>query len=113
MCCYEREAFTPNTTITATTAQDGCTMASVDCESDGDKAKMVFKIVNNCQKLSTENQMDELEGKVDLVVEKVGAIEGKLEAFERNLDAVEGKVDDLKNMLVQYIDKTGNLIIYI
>merc|ERR1719427_2238603 len=37
VCCYEREAFTPNTTITATTTQDGCTTSSTECRLDGNK----------------------------------------------------------------------------
>ena len=84
-------------------------MASVQCQSDGDKAKIVFKMENNCLKPSTENQMDELEEKVDTVVDKVGAIEGKLEPLEGKVDDVDGKVDDLNQMLEQLIDKTGNL----
>merc|ERR1711892_1003825 len=65
VCCYEREAFTLHTTITATTTQDGCTTSSIECRLDGNKAKMVFQVENNCPKHLMENQMDALEGKVD------------------------------------------------
>ena len=82
MCCYEREAFTPNTTITATTTQDGCTTSSIECRLDGNKAKMVFQVENNCPKHFMENKMDALGGK---------------------MDALEGKVDSLIQLVEQQI----------
>ena len=50
VCCFEREAFPPNTTITAITTKDGCTKSSMECIPDGDKAKMVLKLENSCNK---------------------------------------------------------------
>merc|ERR1719508_158799 len=63
VCCYENEAFQPNTLITTTTAQDGCTTTSMVCMLDGNKARMVFNVENNCAKQLAENKKDELEGR--------------------------------------------------
>ena len=119
MCCYEGEAFTPNTTITATTTQDGCTTTAIYCRMDGDKAKMEFKVENNCHGHLMENQKDALGGigKVDTVKGKMDAVEGKVDALEGKVDkvegkmvAVEGKVDILIKLLEQQISKSGNSI---
>ena len=96
MCCYEREAFTPHTPITATTTQDGCTTSSIECRLDGNKAKMVFHVENNCPIHLMENQINALEGKVDVLEDKV--------------DSVEGKVDFLIQLVEQQTVKTGKLI---
>ena len=48
VCCYEGDAFTPNTTLLTTTADDGCTTAYIECRKDGHRAEMVFKVQNDC-----------------------------------------------------------------
>ena len=50
-----------------------------------------------------ENQMDTLEGELD-------TLEGKVDAIEMKVDEVEGKVDVLKELVDQYLSKTGNRI---
>ena len=57
VCCYNDEAFPPNTTITATT--DGCTEASIECRSDGNKARMVLN-VDSTSCLTVEQQLREV-----------------------------------------------------
>eukprot|EP00092_Neocalanus_flemingeri_P010981 GFUD01011824.1.p1 GENE.GFUD01011824.1~~GFUD01011824.1.p1 ORF type:complete len:447 (+),score=101.01 GFUD01011824.1:59-1399(+) len=60
VCCYEREAVTPNKNIITTTSQDGCTTTTLDCTLDDGQAKMVFSAENSCPKPATENQIEEL-----------------------------------------------------
>ena len=114
MCCYEREAFTLQTTIIVTTAQDGCTTTAIKCRMHGNKAKMDFQMENSCPKHLMESQVDELERKVDSLEVKVDTLEDKVETVEDKVgavlgkvDVVEGKVDMLKQLVCQNISKTG------
>ena len=115
MCCYEGEAYTPNTSIMATTSQDGCITSSIECGIDGNTAKLVFQVEKNCPKSLEANQMDKLEWKMNTVARNVADLEytvnGKLDALEGKMDMVVRKVDDLAQMLEQHIAKSGNLIV--
>merc|ERR1719153_1322247 len=39
LCCYEGQAFSPNTTVTTTMSEDNCVKASVNCMVDRGNAK--------------------------------------------------------------------------
>ena len=106
VCCYEGEAFTPNTTITATTT--GCIMTSIQCREDGNNAKMVLQVENTCQRLLEGKQMNELEDKLDTIEDeldtvghKLDRIEVNVDAFEEKLEVVEEKLDGLKQLFTQ------------
>merc|ERR1711892_597592 len=59
-CCYNREPYQKNTTITTTVTDDGCVKATIECEEDGDKATMILHTENYCVDHSTVEQVAEI-----------------------------------------------------
>jgi len=109
-CCYEGEAFPPNSIITAVIAEDGCTRTTIECRPDGNKAKMVLNVENNCPAPLVVNSLDELEGMINKIEGKLETVEGKVETVEmklltvdRTVDKVEEKLDALMEMLQENI----------
>ena len=61
MCCYERVAYTINTTISSSMSEDGCVKAVINCvEETPGNAKMVVSMTNYCEDYATEDQVEEL-----------------------------------------------------
>ena len=58
LCCFNKQPYFPNTTITAT--EDGCATAIVYCKQEDDVATAVLQVENNCEEHSTEEQVQEL-----------------------------------------------------
>ena len=58
LCCYDREPYQKNTTITS--AEDGCVKATIKCDEDGDKAMMILHTENYCEDHSTVEQVAEI-----------------------------------------------------
>eukprot|EP00092_Neocalanus_flemingeri_P017335 GFUD01018750.1.p1 GENE.GFUD01018750.1~~GFUD01018750.1.p1 ORF type:complete len:194 (-),score=32.26 GFUD01018750.1:135-716(-) len=71
VCCYQRQAYTPHTIITATTAQDGCTTSSIECRLDSGNAKMIVQVENSCPIAS----QDQFEGLQDMLKEQMSEID--------------------------------------
>jgi len=83
LCCYERKAFTINTTISSTMSRDGCVKADIDCvEEILGQAKMILSIKNYCEEYATEEQMEEI--KELLIRQKEGGA-GYQEWDEKNI----------------------------
>ena len=60
LCCYDREPYQKNTTITSTVTEDGCVRATTKCGEDGDKAMMILHTENYCEDHSTVEQVAEI-----------------------------------------------------
>ena len=59
-CCYDREPYPKNTTITTTVTEDGCVKATIECAEDLDKAMMILHTENYCEDYSTAEKDAEL-----------------------------------------------------
>merc|ERR1711892_598182 len=60
LCCYDRDPYQKNTTITSTVTEDGCVKARIECEEDGDKAMTILHTENHCEDHSTVEQVAEI-----------------------------------------------------
>merc|ERR1712055_337674 len=61
LCCYERTAYTINTTISSSMSKDGCVKADIDCvEEIPGQAKMILSMKNYCDGFATQEQMEEI-----------------------------------------------------
>jgi len=61
LCCYERTAYTINTTISSSMSKDGCVKADIDCvEEIPGQAKMILSMKNYCEEFATQEQMEEI-----------------------------------------------------
>jgi len=60
ICCHERIAYKPNKIISTSTAEDGCTVLTIECKEEGNVAKTVVRQTSNCPKPSSEDQVEEL-----------------------------------------------------
>ena len=58
ICCYNRQPYHPNTTITAT--EDGCATAVIYCTQEDDVANVVLQVENKCGEHSTNEQVQEI-----------------------------------------------------
>ena len=58
LCCYNKQPYLPNTTITAT--EDGCAKAVIYCRQEDNVATVFLEVENNCREHSTEEQVQEL-----------------------------------------------------
>merc|ERR1712055_126676 len=76
LCCYERTAYTINTTISSSMSKDGCVKVDVDCvEEIPGQAKMILSMKNSCEEFATEEQIEEI--KELLVRQKEAEVECK------------------------------------
>jgi len=61
LCCYERTAYTINTTISSSMSKDGCVKVDVDCVEDiPGQAKMILSMKNSCEEFATQEQIEEI-----------------------------------------------------
>jgi len=61
LCCYERTAYTINTTISSSMSKDGCVKADIDCvEEIPGQAKMILSMKNYCEEYATQEQIEEI-----------------------------------------------------
>jgi len=61
LCCYERTAYTINTTISSSMSKDGCVKADIDCvEEIPGQAKMILSMKNYCEEFATQEQIEEI-----------------------------------------------------
>merc|ERR1719233_1028649 len=61
MCCYEREAYSINTTIYSSVSEDGCAKASIACvEETPGNAKTMLSVKNYCGDFATEEKLEEI-----------------------------------------------------
>ena len=60
LCCYDREPYQKNTTITSTVTEDGCVKATIKCVEDDGKAMMILHTENSCEDHSTVEQVAEI-----------------------------------------------------
>jgi len=61
LCCYERTAYTINTTISSSMSKDGCVKVDIDCvEEIPGQAKMILSMKNSCEEFATQEQMGEI-----------------------------------------------------
>ena len=88
ICCYERTAYTINTTISSSMSSDGCVRAAIDCvEETPGIAKTIFRMENFCKKYATKEQVEEIK---NLLVNQIagpgpgcqGDIEGRKDKAE-------------------------------
>ena len=63
LCCYDREPYQKNTTITSTVTEDGCVKATIECGEDDDKAMMILHTEKYCKEHSTVEQVTEIKHK--------------------------------------------------
>merc|ERR1711872_948984 len=60
-CCYNREAYSINTTIYSRMSEDGCAKAALDCvEETPGTAKTVLSVKNYCEDYATKDQLEEI-----------------------------------------------------
>jgi len=60
-CCYEREAYSINTTISSSMSEDGCAKTAIDCvEETPGNAKAVLSVKNYCEDYATKDQVEEI-----------------------------------------------------
>jgi len=70
LCCYERTAYTINTTISSSMSKDGCVKVDIDCvEEIPGQAKMILSMKNYCEEFATQEQIGEIK---DLLVRQRG-----------------------------------------
>ena len=61
MCCYEKEAYPVNTTISSSMSEDGCAKAAIVCvEETPGNAKMALNVNNYCEEYATKDQLEEI-----------------------------------------------------
>jgi len=61
LCCYERTAYTINTTISSSMSKDGCVKADIDCvEEIPGQAKTILSMKNYCEEYATQEQIEEI-----------------------------------------------------
>jgi len=61
LCCYERTAYTINTTISSSMSKDGCVKVDIDCvEEIPGQAKMILSMKNYCEEFATQEQIEEI-----------------------------------------------------
>ena len=61
ICCYEKTAYTINTTISSSMSEDGCARAAIDCvEETPGIAKTMLSLENFCKKYATKDQVEEI-----------------------------------------------------
>jgi len=61
LCCYERTAYTINTTISSSMSKDGCVKVDIDCvEEIPGQAKMILSMKNYCEEFATQEQVEEI-----------------------------------------------------
>merc|ERR1711931_414636 len=87
LCCYERTAYTINTTISSSMSKDGCVKANIDCvEEIPGQAKMILSMKNYCEEFATQEQLEEIK---ELLVRQreaeVGCKEGDEEGEEKEV----------------------------
>jgi len=74
LCCYERTAYTINTTISSSMSKDGCVKVDIDCvEEIPGQAKMILSMKNYCEEFATQEQIEEIK---DLLVRQRDAEAG-------------------------------------
>merc|ERR1712142_1292591 len=60
-CCYDREAYSINTTIYSSMSEDGCAKGSLYCvEETPGIAKTVLSVKNYCEDYATKDQLEEI-----------------------------------------------------
>ena len=60
-CCYEKQAYSINTTISFGMSKDGCVRAAIDCvEETPGNAKMVLRVENYCKDYATQQHLAEI-----------------------------------------------------
>merc|ERR1719347_1445048 len=63
MCCYEKKAYSINTTISSSMSKDGCAKADIDCvEETPGNAKMILTVQNFCEDYTNKDQLEERSG---------------------------------------------------
>ena len=72
ICCYNRQPYLPNTTITAT--EDGCATAVIYCTQEDDVATVVLQVENNCGEHSTVEQVQEIKHLLVKHMEQTGIV---------------------------------------
>ena len=60
VCCFEGEAYQPNTTISTTFSEDSNILGTVECIMNGSNAKMVFRLDNDCPKQTIEKEVSDV-----------------------------------------------------
>merc|ERR1719193_2356247 len=61
MCCYEREAYSINTTIYSSVSENGCAEATIACvEETPGNAKTMLSVKNYCEDFATEEKLEEI-----------------------------------------------------
>jgi len=112
LCCYQREAFKPGSTITTSPSADGCATTSIVCEFHNNIARAIIKHNNWCAIPSYKNsdidlveKMGHIEEKADRLVEGIDLLEKKIDkgkvsmaAFEENIASIEEKFEKLMNL---------------
>ena len=82
LCCYERTAYTINTTISSSMSEDGCARAAIDCvEETPGIAKTIFRMENFCKKYATKEQVEEIKNILVNQIEGAGC-QGEIEGGE-------------------------------
>jgi len=91
MCCYEKEAYPVNTTISSSMSEDGCAKAVIDCvEEKPGNAKMVLTAENYCKDNGTK---DQLEDKNETLLEDMEVMEVGSKCQGENVEAKNYKAD--------------------
>jgi len=74
ICCYERTAYTINTTISSSMSEDGCVRAAIDCvEETPGIAKTILSMENFCKNYATKEQVEEIKNIIVNQIEGSGA----------------------------------------
>jgi len=62
MCCFDKKAYNPNTTISSKISVDGCIKAALDCVEDtsNGNAKIELSMKNYCEDFATKDQVEEI-----------------------------------------------------
>jgi len=91
MCCYERNPYTINTTISFSMSKDGCVKATIDCVEDTPgNAKMELSVKNFCEKYASRDQLEEIK---EMLIEQLEARPGCQEnTVQANTDIEDPKV---------------------
>jgi len=90
-CCYDKEAYSINTTIYSSMSKDGCAEAALDCvEETPGIVKTVLSVKNYCEDYASKDQLEEIK---EILLEQMEAGSGcQGEKLEANNEKKEQKV---------------------
>ena len=100
ICCYQGQAFSPNSVMFTETSEDGCITTEIQCKEEEKQAKPVLQVENRCSMLPVPTQKDVIE-------EMANTVDDILEEVVGRVETVEEKFEEMKHLLEFQMYKLG------